>query len=127
MLYHYRITVLINNDFKKMFSSYVTLAECNIGTYEVIAEFDKLIASMVDMENGQRGYTMTGDESFLESYKSGVETFDGTFEKLISATSDNQEQQESLQQIKELKDSWVEMANEQISFREKEEAWRNIL
>lgn len=107
---------------KKMFSSYVTLAECNIGTYEIIAELDKLIASMVDMENGQRGYTMTGDESFLESYKSGAETFDGTFEKLISATSDNQEQQESLQQIKELKDSWVEMAKEQISFREKVEA-----
>ena len=44
----------------------VASADIVTHTYQVIGSLDRLIQSMIDAETGERGYIITGDESFLE-------------------------------------------------------------
>ncbi len=37
-------------------------------TYRVVGQFDGLLSSLKDAETGQRGFLLTGDESYLEPY-----------------------------------------------------------
>jgi methyl-accepting chemotaxis protein len=43
-------------------------------THKVIAQGEGLLASMVDMETGMRGYLVAGKDEFLEPYIAGNET-----------------------------------------------------
>jgi signal transduction histidine kinase/CheY-like chemotaxis protein len=42
-------------------------------TYDTYAALERLIGHMRDVETGQRGYVITGDEDFLEPYHSGMD------------------------------------------------------
>ena len=77
------------------------------------------MAAMVDMETGQRGYAITGKDSFLVPYDMGTDTFEQEYESLLSLTSDNEEQQKNLLKIKELKESWVNVAEESKALRKR--------
>jgi len=50
------------------FSQIEEAANVRQHTYEVINRTEDLMASIRDAETGQRGYLLTGDEAFLESY-----------------------------------------------------------
>ncbi len=81
-------------------------------TYEVIGKTDTLITHMVDMETGQRGFLLTGNEIFLEPFKSGKEKFDKEIEECINRVNDNPAQQERFRKIKTLKKLWISSAGE---------------
>lgn len=102
---------------ERRFTSYVNSVDWSVHTYKVLNEFDELMASMVDMETGQRGYSIVGNADFLAPYESGKEAFDANYEQLLSETSDNAAQQENLNQIKELQESWIEVAEKAIALR----------
>lgn len=102
--------IIITTLSKNAFSNYVDSIKWNVHTYEVINAFEGLMASMVDMETGQRGFSIVMEEQFLEPYQTGLEKFDESYEFLLQATSDNKEQQENLKKIKELKEEWVKVA-----------------
>lgn len=104
---------------KNAFASYVESVKWSTHTYQVINKFDRLMAAMVDMETGQRGYAITGKDSFLVPYDMGTDTFEQEYESLLSLTSDNEEQQKNLLKIKELKESWVNVAEESKALRKR--------
>lgn len=89
----------------------------NIHTYKVISDFQDLGQSMINMETGQRGYSITGDDKFLEPYNSGKGDFDKYFNEIKQLTSDNPKEQEQLQKINSEKESWLKAANNAISLR----------
>ncbi len=49
--------------------------EMNIHTYEVINETKDMLASLINIETGQRGFALSGKEEFLEPYKKGKSDF----------------------------------------------------
>lgn len=98
-------------------SSYVTSNTWNIHTYEVLSELEGITTSMVNMETGQRGFSITGDEKFLDPYNQGKSAFDTHFNKVKELTIDNATQQANLEKVKELKESWQQVAESSISLR----------
>jgi methyl-accepting chemotaxis protein len=82
-------------------------ADMNIHTYEVLAEVDGLLSSLVDTETGQRGFALTGKEGSLEPYNSGKAAFAHHLERARSLTSDNPAQQERLRRLADEQQKWL--------------------
>jgi signal transduction histidine kinase/CHASE3 domain sensor protein/ActR/RegA family two-component response regulator len=79
-------------------------------TQDVITKARELTVFMVDMETGQRGFLLTGDESFLQPYRDGREGFDKTLDEARALVRDNPRQLIRLEQIERLQTEWVDAA-----------------
>ena len=99
------------------FSSYVEANGWNVHTHKVLSNLDNIVTSMVNMETGERGFSITGDEKFLEPYNKGKADFDTYFNEVKGLTIDNPKQQENLQKVKQLKESWQVVAESSINLR----------
>jgi len=73
---------------------------------EVLQNAQKLQKLVVDAETGQRGFIITGDESFLEPYKDGIQNFSILIRIEKELVSDNPSQVQRLENIKVLFDEW---------------------
>jgi signal transduction histidine kinase len=76
----------------------------------VIVNAQKLQKLVVDAETGQRGFIITGDESFLEPYHRGVSEFHELLDVEIELVSDNPSQAKFLGHLREDFVMWVETA-----------------
>lgn len=86
--------------------------EMNVHTYEVLAEADALLSSLIDIETGARGYQITGTDAFLEPYNAGRASFQSHWERIKQLTSDNPAQQRRLEDLKNAMSSWIVQAIE---------------
>jgi methyl-accepting chemotaxis protein len=81
---------------------------------EFILDLNKTMISFIDAETGQRGYIITGEESFLEPYNSAVGKIDDEVEKL---KADSPENSEKIQTLKRLGDERLAVLQEIIDLR----------
>jgi signal transduction histidine kinase/CheY-like chemotaxis protein len=58
-----------------------------------------LLTIVLNAETGIRGFLLSGDETFLDTYQSAPRQVSGTIERLTALTSDNPVQQQSLKAI----------------------------
>jgi CHASE3 domain sensor protein len=65
-------------------------------SHEVRLSLSEMLLVMVDAETGQRGFVVTGDEAFLEPYRSAIAVVDQSFARLRKLTADNPAQQQRL-------------------------------
>ena len=65
-------------------------------THEVIGELEALLSTLKDAETGQRGYLLTEDEKYLESYDDALQRVGAEVARLKELTSDNPDQQARL-------------------------------
>ncbi|GFE82978.1 methyl-accepting chemotaxis protein II [Steroidobacter agaridevorans] len=86
--------------------------DMNIHTYEVIQQADRTLQALINMETGQRGYLMTGTDSFLEPFQSGQTAFNESFDAIRELTADNQAQQRRLEDLKRSQQEWLQKAVE---------------
>lgn len=84
---------------------------------EVLLELDEIEASMLNMQAGQRGFVITGQDNFLEPYEQGAKDFESAFQKAQELTADNAAQQNYLNKIGEEKNNWVAIAERTIANR----------
>lgn len=68
-------------------------------TQEVLYEFEQVLVSCVDAETGERGYIITGNESYLEPYDRSKNELSAHIEKIKTLTVDNPEQQQNISVI----------------------------
>jgi methyl-accepting chemotaxis protein len=68
-------------------------------THLVLEHIASLLGLLKDAETGQRGYVITGDQSYLEPYQTAVTTIATTVIDLRELTSDNPAQQKRLGQV----------------------------
>ncbi|RYZ04588.1 MAG: histidine kinase [Myxococcales bacterium] len=68
-------------------------------TQEVRQDLGLLLASLADMETGQRGFVLTGDESFLQPYEAGLARATKAQAELRRLTADNESQQRRLDKL----------------------------
>lgn len=65
-------------------------------TYLVKERLANLLLDLVDVETGTRGYVITGDDGFLEPYKSGTEAVKAHLSELQQLTADDPTEQRRL-------------------------------
>jgi signal transduction histidine kinase/ActR/RegA family two-component response regulator len=87
------------------FFSVVRLNEHAAGvehTYQVLNRLESLLGAVTDSETAERGYVITGDESYLEPYRQSGRVIDGQTKMLRELTADNRIQQERLDSMEPL-------------------------
>ncbi|MFS0868971.1 CHASE3 domain-containing protein [Paenibacillus xylanilyticus] len=67
---------------------------------------------VLDMETGQRGFMLTGKDSYLDPYNQALSEWNSNYDQLYGLISDNPSQQQSLQTIKTHITRWIEIAGE---------------
>jgi methyl-accepting chemotaxis protein len=84
----------------------------SIHTYEVLGQADALQAALINMETGERGFLLAGEERFLEPYQAGKTDFAEHLEKIKQLTADNATQQGRLDRLQQSQHKWIEDALE---------------
>ena len=82
---------------------------------QVISTARQLQRQIVEMETGLRGYNLTGDRVFLDSYNDAKSKVPEQLDSLQRLTSDNPAQQARLEAAREVDLRWVEWADRQTS------------
>ena len=101
-----------------IFSAVLMLAYFNTGrthqandrnqhTYEVMLEVGAILESLINIETGQRGFALTGNDGSLEPMKNGVVAFKQHLDKAKALTSDNPAQQERLNKLEAAEQAWI--------------------
>ena len=101
-------TVITLNQLNKMQQA----VELNNHTFEVIRTSNRLAEAFVNIETGQRGFVITGDEASLQPYHEGKIEAEKDLTVLLQKTSDNPEQQQSLKTMRSLYNDWLNKAIE---------------
>lgn len=77
----------------------VLQAEWVSHTYQVIDALDAVEAVLAEGDMGVRGYLLSGDVRFLQPYQKFVQQIHAKYQAVLSLTSDNVQQQHTLQQM----------------------------
>src|ERR1700757_2861686 len=77
-------------------------AEARKHSFEIRALLADLAAQLVDLETGQRGFLLTGNDPSLEPYRGAIKNLDQLLEDLKNATADNPNQQKYIPELEQL-------------------------
>jgi CHASE3 domain sensor protein len=96
---------------------------------EVATAINGLMRSLEDAETGQRGYIITGDETYLEPYRNARDELAGSLSRLHALLGDSASQAESLEGVETLTQSKLAELGRTIDVRRNEgfEAARAII
>ncbi|HEY9695194.1 MAG TPA: GAF domain-containing protein [Oculatellaceae cyanobacterium] len=86
-------------------------------THEVLEELESVISGLKDVETGQRGYVLTGDEAYLEPYNTAIPQIQQDLRQLRSLTKDNIPQQQRLAQLEPLIGKRIDLLGEVVQVR----------
>lgn len=93
-------------------------AEVNEHTRRVLRDVAAIRESMTNIETGQRGFLITGYDTYLEPYNDGIAEIETQFDKVIELTSDNAAQTERLEALREMYGNWLNLSvNKTIEIR----------
>ncbi|WP_194543487.1 CHASE3 domain-containing protein [Paenibacillus sp. JZ16] len=76
----------------------------DIEVHNLTHEIEK---NLLEMETGQRGYVITGDDTYLEPFNQALSSWQINYNKLYKLVSDNSEQANHLENIKENIKEWI--------------------
>jgi methyl-accepting chemotaxis protein len=86
-------------------------------THEVLAAVSAIESTLKDAETGQRGYVLTGVESYLEPYTEARNRISGEIDAFAELTSDNPEQQDRAETLRGSVQAKFEEMQETIDVR----------
>jgi methyl-accepting chemotaxis protein len=89
------------------FSRLSTANNLNIHTYQVLEEVQGTLEALINIETGQRGFSLTGKDASLEPLNTGKKEFKSHWDKARSLTSDNQKQQDRLTELAAAQQKWM--------------------
>jgi len=78
----------------------------NVQSYEILDDKSTLLASIVTIESGMRGFALTGNETFLERLDQGSSDFREALQRLQLATAGVTAQQQRLEEINAVFEDW---------------------
>lgn len=103
--------VIVSNRITSLEKETVFLSDHDIEVHELTYQIEK---NVLDMETGQRGYALTGDESYLEPYNNGLVEWRINFAKLNGLIIDNPEQVGNLNNISDNIEKWIDEAGQYV-------------
>jgi methyl-accepting chemotaxis protein len=86
-------------------------------THEVLEHLAHALSLMKDAETGQRGYVLTGDDTYLDPYSAAIGAIGKTMDELRALTSDNPHQQDRIAQAEPLIDAKLAELKRTIDLR----------
>lgn len=86
-------------------------------SHQVRLDLTGLLSALKDAETGDRGYVITGDDSYLEPYNSALPAIKTTLADLRQLTADNPDQQRRLAAISSEVDAKMADAKQHIDVR----------
>jgi len=94
-------------------------------TQDVISKSNQIMALAIDMETGERGFLITGDDGSLEPYRAAENSIFGVIDEVQELVSDNPQQVARFEDAKSMIASWMEQVaaveiDERIKVREGE-------
>jgi len=95
-------------------------AEARKSSYEIRGMLDETMARLVDAETGQRGYLLTGEETYLEPYRQAIRNLDEVMDNLKNLTCDNPNQQKHIQALQPLVEKKLAELQQTIELRKKQ-------
>ncbi|NBD25296.1 response regulator [Paenibacillus glycinis] len=81
---------------------------------------NQIDSRVLDMETGQRGYVITGDESYLDPYTTSRAEWMEIYSQLYQLVADNPGQQANLRAIRANVEKWIEVAGDPVIAAKKE-------
>lgn len=88
-----------------------------IETHRAIISLKNLLSQLQDAETGQRGYLLTGEDSYLGPYRSARGAIESEFGKVTERTEGNLVQAEKLGKLKQHVDAKLQEMTETIEVR----------
>ena len=86
-------------------------------THEGIERVNDLLADLLDMQAGVRGFAISGQEPFLQPYQDGIATVGRTVAEVKRLTQDNPEQLRRVAAIEPLIQERISFSNKVINLR----------
>jgi len=86
-------------------------------TYEVLAQFADVLLLLTDVQNGQRGYVITGNDAYLAPYADALSRLDGTILGLRQLSTANPDRQRRLDALEPLIRSRLAVVRDSIEIR----------
>ncbi|MGB5959496.1 MAG: CHASE3 domain-containing protein [Coleofasciculaceae cyanobacterium] len=111
------VTIVINIMNKLNANNLVTTLELVTRTYEVKNDLKDLEKTLIDAENGQRGFIYTNQKIYLEPYNQAVTKINPIFLRLRNRIQDNPRQLASLTRIEELSQQRMDRLATAISLK----------
>lgn len=103
--------VIVSSRITSLEKETVFLSDHDIEVHELTYQIEK---NVLDMETGQRGYVLTGDEAYLEPYNDGMVQWRINAAKLNSLITDNPDQVRNLNTITANIEKWIEVAGQHV-------------
>jgi signal transduction histidine kinase len=88
-----------------------------VHTYQVMSQLDEILQGMTDAETGERGYILTGDDSYLTPFQRGLTEVRESTAQVRNLTADNPKQQHSLDQLEPIIAERLRELQERIQVR----------
>ena len=88
-----------------------------VHTDQVIGQTRRLLKLTVDMETGERGYLVTGNDMFLQPYQEASKEIDSEYRKLYLLVADSSPQQTRLESLHGNLLHWQGYAGQMIALR----------
>ncbi len=86
-------------------------------TFEVLIETRDLLSALQNVETGQRGYLLTGEQRYLEPYNAGLAAVPRELKRLQFMVQDNPAQRASLSRLSDVIDQRLELLRWGISLK----------
>jgi PAS domain S-box-containing protein len=83
-------------------------------SHQVIVAVGNVLASIDDVETGERGYLLTGDAAFLQPYESGAASLWVNFHAIADLVADNPDQTQSVEILESLLRAKLDIATHGI-------------
>ncbi len=89
-------------------------------SHEALKEIDDTSVDLLDAETGQRGYLLTGNETYLQPYRKATRNLDRAMARLNSLTGNNPAQQKRIRTLEPLVEHKLSELQETIDLRQKD-------
>ncbi|MFA9480138.1 CHASE3 domain-containing protein [Phycisphaerales bacterium AB-hyl4] len=86
-------------------------------THELRSAFLRVLWQAQDIETGQRGYVITGDDAFLRPYRQARERLDVEMDQLMQLTAGNPTQRARAERLRSLAGQRLQLAEQRIAQR----------
>lgn len=103
--------VIVSSRITSLERETVFLSDHDIEVHELTYRIEK---NVLDMETGQRGYVLTGDEAYLEPFNDGMVEWRINAAKLNSLITDNPDQVRNLNIITSNIEKWIDVAGQHV-------------
>jgi hypothetical protein len=114
------ILVFISFSAYRSLTRFVDVSNQAMQTHRELEEIENIVSQLKDAETGQRGYIITGDEAYLEPYRSALTTIEPELTNLRQANTENRKRRQQIELLKKLIDKKLNFIKITIDLRTNE-------